>query len=81
MLRCGDEFRSYKDIYDAVSAFQQATFVQLYRRCSRKIKSASVRAPKKNFNQDLVYSEIDYACQHGGKKYKTTSTGKRPNQQ
>ena len=84
MLRCGDKFRSYEDLHNAVLAFQQAEFVQLYHRRrdrrSRKTDSSSGRAPRKNFNPDLVYSEIDYACQHGGKKFKTTSTGKRPNQ-
>lgn len=80
MLRCGDEFKSFSDLCEAISAFEQAEFVQLYVRRSRKIESASQRAPKKKFNQDLKYSEIDFACYHGGKKFKSTSTGKRPNQ-
>ena len=81
MLRCGDEFKSYEDLCDAISAFQPAEFVQLYVRHSRTIESASATwAPKKKFNEDLVFSEIDFACHHGRKDFKTTSTGKRPNQ-
>ena len=74
MLWCGDEFKSYEDL---ISAFQQAEFVQLYIRHLRTIELASATwEPKKKFNEDLVFSEIDFACHHGGKDYKTASTRK-----
>ena len=61
--------------------FSKHEFVQLYVKHSRTIESASTTcAPKKKFNERLIFSKIDFVCHHGGKDYKTTSTGKRPNQ-
>ena len=59
--------------------FEKEQCTQLYVRSSKTIESTIKRAPKKVFNRDLRYSELDYACIHGGKDFKSTSTGKRPN--
>ena len=85
MLRVGDEFDSFNDLQDAVLAFEQAQFVQLYVRRSRSIKSALEskrisRTLAKVIKQDLLYTEVEYACIHGGKNFKTASKGDRPNQ-
>ena len=60
--------------------FEQAQFVQLYIRRSRTIIAAAKRRTKKIYNEDLKYAELEYACINGGKNFKTTSTGERPNQ-
>ena len=72
MLRCGDEFQCYRSLHDAILAFADAELIQLYVRSSRTIKSAleSGRTRNKNYNEDLIYTEIDYACIHGGKSSK-----------
>ena len=85
MLHVGDEFDSFNDLQDAVLAFEQAQFVQLYVRRSRSIKSALEskrisRTLAKVIKEDLLYTEVEYACIHGGKNFKTTSKGDRPNQ-
>ena len=81
MLQCGDEFKSYEELCGAKLAFEHEEFVQLYIQHSRTIESASAtHTPKKKFNEDLVYLEIDFSCHHGGKNFKTTSTRKKPNQ-
>ena len=80
MLREGDEFKSLTELLDKISDVERTECVQLYIRRSRSITSAAKRSSKKNFNEDLKYSEIEYACIHGGKNFKTTSTGERPNQ-
>ena len=38
------------------------------------------RAPKKNFAPQLLYGDLQYACIHGGRKYKSKSTAARPQQ-
>ena len=80
MFRVGDEFNSFDDLLDKISTFEQAQFVQLYIRRSRTIIAAAKRRTKKIYNEDLKYAELEYACINGGKNFKTTSTGERPNQ-
>ena len=81
MFRVGDEFNSFDDLRDKISTFGQTQFVQLYIRRSRTIIMASKRRTKKIYNEDLKFAELEYACINGGKNFKTTSTGERPNQQ
>ena len=80
MLCNGDEFKSFAELRDKVSEFERAECVQLYIRRSRSIISAAKRSSSKNYNENLKYDEIEYACIHGGKNFETTSTGERPNQ-
>ena len=82
MLCNGGEFKSFAELCDKVSEFERAGCVQLYIRRSRLIISAAKRSSSKNsdYNENLKYDEIEYACIHGGKNFKTTSTDKRPNQ-
>lgn len=80
MLHTGDEFDTFNDLRDTILAYEQAEYVQLYVQRSRSIESALKRTPKKVFKENLVYTEVKYACIHGGKKFNTTSTGARPNQ-
>ena len=35
------------------------------------------RATRRDMNDDLIYSELDYACVHGGREYKSHARGKR----
>ena len=76
----GDIFSSFSELKDKIEDFEKANFVQLYIRRSRSIEAAAKRAPKKQFNEELKYYEVEYSCIHGGKVFKSTSTGKRPNQ-
>ncbi|XP_078693414.1 uncharacterized protein LOC144923086 [Branchiostoma floridae x Branchiostoma belcheri] len=78
-LEVGAIFHSYPDIEFAINDYQLRNFVQLYIRDSRTI-CGTRRAKIKSFNPKLKYSEITFACVHGGRKYKSHSLGARPNQ-
>ena len=79
-----EKFRSISELKDKVEDFEKANFVQLYIRQSRSVKVAVKQARKKQFNEELIdkYSqaEIEYSCFHGGRVFKSTSTGERSNQ-
>ena len=78
MFSVGDTFSSFSELAARILIGIRG---ELSVRRSRTIEAASKRAPKKQFKKELKYSELDYACIHGGKSgYKSTSTGKRPNQ-
>ena len=47
---------------------------------SRTVKAVAARCPNKNFNDAIVYSELKYTCNHGGKNFKSKSKGDGPNQ-
>ena len=75
----GQQFASFQELRDRIAEFERQSYVQLYIRRSRTIEAAMKRAPKKSFLQELKYSEVDYACIHGGKKFASRSKGKRTN--
>ena len=77
----GTEFLSYDNLQDGILRFERNNFVQLYKRSSRSLTAYAKKCPKKKLNADLVFSEIDFACVHGGKNFKSSSKGHRPNQQ
>ena len=77
----GDRFTTFAEVKKKIYQYEKDKFVQFYQKDSRKIKAARKRPPHKNFNKAIVYSELVYSCIHGGKKFKSESKGKRPNQQ
>ena len=76
----GSEFQSNAQVEKSIEAFQERNFVQLYKRSSRGLDAYAKKCPNKKLNPDLLYSELDFACIHGGKKFKTKSKECRPNQ-
>lgn len=76
----GARFSSFVVLSKAIRSWEEANFVSLYKRSSRTIETASKRATKKAYNCELKYAEVDFACIHGGRKFKSTGTGLRPNQ-
>lgn len=79
-IQVGTVFDSFSALEEEINKFQKENSVQFYIRDSRKIEAAKRRAPNRNFNASLVYSEIVYCCIHGGKAFKSESKGERPNQ-
>ena len=77
LLRVGLEFSSYEDLCCAIKTYERLHFVTLYKRSSRTIQAARKRAPNRHFDDQLVYSELDFACVHGGRDYISRSKGKR----
>jgi len=80
-LAKASEFLTYQQLKSAVIQWQKDNAVNLYMRSSRSLDSAKKRAPKRVLSSNLKYFSIDYACQHGGKKYQHKgTTGARLNQ-
>ena len=75
------KFSSFKELEDEIDKYQRDHYVQLYKRDSRTIEAAMRRAPNKKFKSEIKYSELVYCFIHGGKKFKSESKGKRPQQQ
>ncbi|XP_067834789.1 zinc finger SWIM domain-containing protein 1-like isoform X2 [Heptranchias perlo] len=77
-FRVGAEFSSYSELHREYRRYQKDYAVQLWTRHSRTIEAQRRRAPKRPMNDALKFAEIDYACIHGGKLFKTKGSGKRP---
>ena len=75
------KFSSFEELEGEIDKYQRDNYVQFYRRDSRTIETAMRRAPNRNFKSEIRYSELVYCCIHGGKKFKSESKGKRPQQQ
>jgi len=54
-------------------------FIQLYKRNSQTVGSALKRTQNRKINKELKHVRLLYSCIHRGRKFSTTSTGKRPN--
>ena len=67
MLSVSEEFSLFDELSKRLAEFEKRSYVQLYIRQSRSIQSVAKCAPKKNFNDALKYSGIDYPCIHGAK--------------
>jgi len=75
------EFSSFGELESSVRQYEKRNFVELYIRSSRTIEGMKKRAPKRMFNDELKFGELQYACIHGGRNYNSKSKGARPNQQ
>ncbi len=80
-ISTGATFNSFDELEKEIMKYQHENYVQFYKRDSRTIDAALRRAPNRNFNPSIQYSEVVYSCIHGGKKFKSESKGKRPQQQ
>ncbi|XP_032903624.1 uncharacterized protein LOC116990180 isoform X2 [Amblyraja radiata] len=72
----GAEFSSYSELHREFRRYQRDNSVQMWTKHSRTIEAQRRRAPKRPMNDALKFAEIDYACIHGGKLFKTKRFGK-----
>lgn len=79
-MELGRKFASYEALKVAIEEYQNATFTQFWIYSSRTISGAKRKGMKRHIEENLVYTEICYACVHGGRKYTSKSTGVRPKQ-
>ena len=75
----GKKFKTFQELKAEINNYESSNFVKLYRRDSRKLESFKKRCPKRIINKELEYANITYSCIHGGKKFKSKSTGKQIN--
>ena len=76
-LHIGKKFEDFSAFESAIECYQNAEYVQFWKRDSRTISAAQSRLPKKSLNPRLKYYEIRYHCIQGGKSFKSKSTGMR----
>ena len=76
----GDCFESFEQLKKSIATFEQTNSVSLYKRDCRSIEAAVKKGVKRNVRRELEYYSVQYACYHGGKKFKSRSVGTRPQQ-
>jgi zinc finger SWIM domain-containing protein 3 len=74
----GQKFKSFKEFESQHKHYQDAKFIQMYRRSSCKIESTKTK--QTITNNDLIFSELKYTCIHGDQNFVSNSKGSRPNQ-
>jgi hypothetical protein len=57
----GQKFKSFKEFESQLKHYQDAKFIQMYRRSSCKIES--MKTKQTITNNDLIFSELKYTCQ------------------
>ena len=72
----GKKFENFSTFESAIERYQNAEYVQFWKRNNRTISAAQSRLPKKSLNPRLKYYEIRYYCSQGGKPFKSKSTGR-----
>ena len=75
----GQCFNSFALLEETVKSYEASNYVNLWKRDSRTIEGQLRRTPDKVFNPAIVYTELKYSCQHGGRKHCSESKGHRPN--
>ena len=70
----GENFTSFDDLKEKMKKYEEENFVNVGIRDSRTIEAARV---KKNYNPAIKFYETRYACKHGGRKFRSESTGLR----
>ena len=81
-FKVGDAFSSFADVKKRIETYHEEEHVLMYISDSRTLKSAvSKKRLAKNIPEEKVkllhYSEVKYACIHGGRKHTNRGTGKR----
>ncbi|XP_001636894.2 uncharacterized protein LOC5516794 isoform X2 [Nematostella vectensis] len=65
-ITIGTKFSSYKELERRIQAYEQKHFVIFSKSKTRTLSAYKKRCPKKRTNSDLLYSEMTFACMHGG---------------
>lgn len=72
MLKVGDRFGSFADVKTAIEELGKNTYTTFWKRDARTIASSKIA---RSIESSLMYYQLVYACNHGGKKFK--SAGKQ----
>ena len=81
-LIVGAKYSSFAALQVAISDHENSHFVQYFKRNSRTIESFQRHYPSKRelrIPQIIEYPELDYACIHGGKPFRSKAN-QRPKQ-
>ena len=81
IFRIGEKFTSYSDIESRINTYSKQHYVDFYKRSTRSLASAvrskKISAETAKKNESLKYYELDVACIHGGKNFKSRGKGAR----
>ena len=58
----GQKISSLDELNSTLKLWEEHTCVTLYTRSSRTVAATRKHAPKHHINDDLEYSELNYAC-------------------
>ncbi|XP_031330058.1 uncharacterized protein LOC116161019 [Photinus pyralis] len=72
MLKVGDRFTSFADAKKAIAELGDNTYTTFWKRDARTIASSKIA---RQIKSSLIYYQLVYACNHGGRKFK--SSGKK----
>jgi len=72
----GQMFATFSDFEKTLHEFEQFRHFHYYKRDSRTVEAARKRLTR-NLSETLVYYEVRYCCEHGGKKFKHRGQQKR----
>ena len=72
----GDSFESFDALQTKIKAYEQAHYVQFWRRDSHTIEAAKKRLDR-SLNPALKYYEVKFCCIHGGQNCKPIGNGQR----
>ena len=75
----GKQYTSFEELQADLETYQKESKCQLYILDCRTIKAAKHRVPNKKLSEALHYYYVKYSCIHGGKAFKSRSSGARPN--
>ncbi|GJQ68609.1 hypothetical protein Trydic_g17159 [Trypoxylus dichotomus] len=73
-IKVGLQFGSFKDVEHYIDLFANYQKAKYYKRDTRKIGQSRL---KKVIKDELIYSEIKYACVRGGRKIEKRGKGYR----
>ena len=72
----GETFGSFDALLTRIRAYEQAKFVQLWKRDCRTIEAAKKRL-NRPLKLSLKYYEVKFCCIHGGQRFKAKGKGVR----
>ena len=73
-FKLGECFDSFAELEEKIIQYERQNYVNPWVRSSRAIGATHL---KKHLDPAIRYYEIKYACIHGGRKFKSESTGAR----
>ena len=79
-LSVGELFNSFTELERRISQLEKDDNLSLWKRDSRTIEKARAKGLKRHVRPELQYYSLRYACYHGGRSFKSRSSGTRTNQ-
>ena len=73
----GDSFPTFAALENKIKRMEEEEALSSWKRDSRTIDKAKSKGLKRYVKPDLTYYSVQYSCYHGGRWFKSRSTGLR----